>query len=295
MAFDEQGQADTVERKVAIAKRAYRLLTDAGRASRPRTSSSTRTSLPSAPGSRSTPATGSRSSRRPAGSRRSCPTRSVSGGISNVSFSFRGNDPVREAIHAVFLYHAIRAGLDMGIVNAGQLPLYDDIPPTCASGWRTSSSTAAPDATERLLAVAAGVAGQAVPPGPTSPGATGRCTSGWSTRWCEGIDRLDRGGHRGGAAAGGAPARRDRRAADGRDERGGRPLRRRQDVPAAGGQERPGHEARGGVPDPVHRSGQGARRRPAPRARSCWPPSRATCTTSARTSWASCCSATTST
>ena len=56
------------------------------------------------------------------------PTVQVSGGVSNVSFSFRGNDAVREAIHAVFLFHAIRAGMDMGIVNAGALPVYDDIP-----------------------------------------------------------------------------------------------------------------------------------------------------------------------
>jgi 5-methyltetrahydrofolate--homocysteine methyltransferase len=57
--------------------------------------------------------------------------------VSNVSFSFRGNDPVREAMHSVFLYHAIRAGMDMGIVNAGQLGVYDEIPPSCASGSRT--------------------------------------------------------------------------------------------------------------------------------------------------------------
>jgi 5-methyltetrahydrofolate--homocysteine methyltransferase len=60
----------------------------------------------------------------------------VSGGVSNVSFSFRGNDPVREAMHSVFLYHAIRAGLTMGIVNAGQLAIYEDIRPTCASAAR---------------------------------------------------------------------------------------------------------------------------------------------------------------
>src|SRR5690606_39064978 len=60
--------------------------------------------------------------------RRELPYAKISGGISNVSFSFRGNNPVREAIHAVFLYHAIRAGLSMGIVNAGQLAIYEDIP-----------------------------------------------------------------------------------------------------------------------------------------------------------------------
>jgi 5-methyltetrahydrofolate--homocysteine methyltransferase len=61
----------------------------------------------------------------------------VSGGVSNVSFSFRGNDPVREAIHTVFLYHAIKAGMTMGIVNAGMLGVYDDLRPNCASAWKT--------------------------------------------------------------------------------------------------------------------------------------------------------------
>jgi 5-methyltetrahydrofolate--homocysteine methyltransferase len=60
----------------------------------------------------------------------------TSGGVSNVSFSFRGNNPIREAIHAVFLYHAVRAGLTMGIVNAGQLAIYEDIPATCGNGWK---------------------------------------------------------------------------------------------------------------------------------------------------------------
>ena len=70
------------------------------------------------------------------------PGASTSGGISNLSFSFRGNDAVREAMHAAFLYHAIRAGLDMGIVNAGQLVVYEDIDPSCWSASRTCSSTA---------------------------------------------------------------------------------------------------------------------------------------------------------
>ena len=69
--------------------------------------------------------------------KRRCPGALTSGGVSNVSFSFRGNDPVREAMHAVFLYHAIRAGLDMGIVNAGQLAIYEEIGRSCASGSRT--------------------------------------------------------------------------------------------------------------------------------------------------------------
>ena len=188
MAFDEQGQADTVERKVAICSP---LLPDpdrAGRASRPRTSSSTRTSSPSAPGSRSTPTTPSTTSRPPAGSRRRCPHVLVSGGVSNVSFSFRGNDPVREAIHAVFLYHAIEAGMDMGIVNAGQLPIYADIPPDLLERVEDVVLNRRADATDRLLAVADQVKGQARGAGrPTWPGARRRCSERLAHALVEGI------------------------------------------------------------------------------------------------------------
>src|SRR4029453_9205829 len=78
----------------------------------------------------------------------------VSGGVSNVSFAFRGNDPVREAIHAVFLYHAIEAGMEMGIVNAGQLPIYADIPPDLLELVEDMVLNRRTDATDRLLAVA---------------------------------------------------------------------------------------------------------------------------------------------
>ena len=84
----------------------------------------------------------------------------VSGGVSNVSFSFRGNDPVREAIHSVFLYHAIAAGMDMGIVNAGQLAIYDDIDPELREIVEDVVLNRRPDATERLLAVADSVGAQ---------------------------------------------------------------------------------------------------------------------------------------
>src|SRR4029077_3807480 len=83
----------------------------------------------------------------------------VSGGISNLSFSFRGNDIVREAIHAAFLYHAIKAGLDMGIVNAGQLAGYEDIPPVLLGHVEDVLFTRRPDATERLVTLAEGVKG----------------------------------------------------------------------------------------------------------------------------------------
>ena len=89
----------------------------------------------------------------------------MSGGVSNVSFSFRGNDPVREAIHSVFLYHAIHAGMDMGIVNAGQLAIYDDIPPELRERVEDVVLNRRADATERLLEVADTVRGQAAQPG----------------------------------------------------------------------------------------------------------------------------------
>ena len=129
MAFDEQGQADTVERKVAICQARVRAAHRRRPASSPTTSSSTRTSSPSARASRSTPATASPTSRRRGASSSELPDVLVSGGVATCPSRFRGNDAVREAIHAVFLYHAIAAGMDMGIVNAGALPVYDDIDP----------------------------------------------------------------------------------------------------------------------------------------------------------------------
>ena len=107
MAFDEQGQADTVERKVAICRARLPASSPSRWASRPRTSSSTPTSSPSAPGSRSTTTTRVAYIEATRRIKATLPHALVSGGVSNVSFSFRGNDPVREAIHAVFLYHAI--------------------------------------------------------------------------------------------------------------------------------------------------------------------------------------------
>ena len=82
-----------------------------------------------------------------------CPGAKVSGGISNLSFAFRGNDVVREAMHSAFLYHAIRAGLDMGIVNAGQLAVYEDIPADLLERVEDVLFNRRPDATERLVAV----------------------------------------------------------------------------------------------------------------------------------------------
>ena len=129
MAFDEKGQADTKERKVEICHRAYKILTEqVGYAPQEIIFDPNVFAV----------ATGIEEHNNYAvdfieGTReikRLMPLVKVSGGVSNVSFSFRGNDHVREAIHSVFLYHAIQAGMDMGIVNAGQLVIYDDIEPT---------------------------------------------------------------------------------------------------------------------------------------------------------------------
>ena len=112
-----------------------------------------------------------------------CPGAHISGGVSNISFSFRGNDVVREAMHAAFLYHAIRAGLDMGIVNAGQLAVYEEIEPKLKERVEDVLLNRRPDATERLVEFAETVKGQGgPPPKPKKPGATRRSKSGSSTR-----------------------------------------------------------------------------------------------------------------
>ena len=153
MAFDERGQADTLERKISICERAYGLLT--GR-------------IGFAPEdiifdpNIFAVATGIDEHNRysldfieaAAAIKQRMPAVHLSGGVSNVSFSFRGNGPVREAMHSVFLYHAIRAGLTMGIVNAGQLAIYEDIPPELRERCEDVILARRADATERLLEIA---------------------------------------------------------------------------------------------------------------------------------------------
>jgi 5-methyltetrahydrofolate--homocysteine methyltransferase len=158
MAFDEQGQADTVERKVEICERAYKLLTADGWAP---------DDLIFDPNVLAV-ATGIEEHAEFAkafieGARRikeRCPGVRISGGISNLSFAFRGNDAVREAMHAAFLYHAIAAGLDMGIVNAGQLAVYEDIGPELLERVEDVIFNRRPDATERLVEYASRVEGE---------------------------------------------------------------------------------------------------------------------------------------
>ncbi|HET8555742.1 MAG TPA: homocysteine S-methyltransferase family protein, partial [Gaiellaceae bacterium] len=161
MAFDEQGQAETVERKVAICERAYRLLVDeVGFAPEDIVFDSNVLAV----------ATGIEEHNDYARAfiealpliKKRCPGAKTSGGISNLSFSFRGNDLVREAMHSAFLYHAIRAGLDMGIVNAGQLVVYEDIEPELLEHVEDVIFNRRPDATERLVTLAEGVRGGGV-------------------------------------------------------------------------------------------------------------------------------------
>jgi 5-methyltetrahydrofolate--homocysteine methyltransferase len=92
--------------------------------------------------------------------RQNLPHAHVSGGVSNLSFAFRGNEPVREAMHSVFLYHAIQAGMDMGIVNAGQMAVYDDLDPELREHCEDVVLNKRPDASERLLALAGRFTGQ---------------------------------------------------------------------------------------------------------------------------------------
>jgi 5-methyltetrahydrofolate--homocysteine methyltransferase len=155
MAFDEQGQADTVERKVAICERAYELLTADGWP--PEDLIFDPNVLAVATGIEEHAEFAKAFIAAIPEIKRRCPGVKTSGGISNLSFSFRGNDRVREAMHAAFLYHAIDAGLDMGIVNAGQLAVYEDIEPDLLERVEDVLFNRRDDATERLVEYASTV------------------------------------------------------------------------------------------------------------------------------------------
>ena len=153
MAFDERGQADTAKRKIEICTRAYRFLTDkVGFA--PEDIIFDPNIFAVATGIEEHADYAKAFFEATAYIRSELPHAHVSGGVSNVSFSFRGNEPVREAMHAVFLYHAIRAGMDMGIVNAGSLTLYDDVEPELRERVEDVLLNRREDATERLLEIA---------------------------------------------------------------------------------------------------------------------------------------------
>ena len=153
MAFDERGQADTLERKIEVCARAYRILTE-------------QVGFPPQDiifdPNILTVATGIEEHNNYAVNfieatrwiKQNLPLAKVSGGVSNISFSFRGNNPVREAMHSAFLYHAIKAGMDMGIVNPGMLAVYEEIPKDLLELVEDVLLNRRPDATERLVTFA---------------------------------------------------------------------------------------------------------------------------------------------
>ena len=158
MAFDERGQADTIERKVEICQRAYRLLLDrAGFDPADIIFDPNILAIATGLEEHNDYAVNFIEAARQI--KATCPGVHVSGGVSNLSFSFRGNDVVREAIHSAFLFHAIKAGLDMGIVNAGQLVVYEDIPKDLLQHVEDVIFNRRPDATERLVQFADTVKG----------------------------------------------------------------------------------------------------------------------------------------
>ena len=265
MAFDEDGQADNLERRTQICRRAYDILTE-------------EVGFPAediifdpnifavATGIEEHANYGLDFIEATRWIKQNLPGALVSGGVSNVSFSFRGNNPVREAIHAVFLYHAIAAGLDMAIVNAGPLEVYSEVPELLRERIEDVILNRRPDSTERLLEIAGDFAGD----GSVKEVATEEWRSlpvgeRITHALVKGIDDVRRGRHRGAARRNQRarrPADRGHRGpADGRHERRRRPVRRREDVPAAGGEVRPRHEEGRRLPDPVHRGGEAARRR----------------------------------
>lgn len=153
MAFDEQGQADTYARKIQICERAYRILVDeVGFPPEDIIFDPNIFAIATGIDEHNNYAVDFINATR--WIKQHLPGAKVSGGVSNVSFSFRGNDPVREAIHTVFLYHAIKAGMDMGIVNAGMVGVYDDLEPSLRERVEDVVLNRRPDAGERLVEIA---------------------------------------------------------------------------------------------------------------------------------------------
>jgi 5-methyltetrahydrofolate--homocysteine methyltransferase len=159
MAFDEKGQADTLERKTAIAKRAYDILVNQV-GFPPQDIIVDPNIFAIATGMEEHNGYGVAFIEAARQIRKDLPHAHISGGVSNLSFSFRGNEPVREAMHSVFLYHAIAAGMDMGIVNAGQMAVYDDLDAELREACEDVVLNRRPDASDRLLALAQRFVGQ---------------------------------------------------------------------------------------------------------------------------------------
>ena len=260
MAFDEDGQADSLQRRTEVCRRAYRILTE-------------EVGFPAediifdpnvfavATGIEEHATYGQDYIEATRWIKANLDGALVSGGISNVSFSFRGNNPVREAIHAVFLFHAIEAGLDMGIVNAGALAVYDQVDAELRDRIEDVVLNRRPDAAERLLEVAETYNRAATDEDPTEEEWRALPVSERITHaLVKGIDahiEADTEELRAEIESPRRPPHRgDRGAADGRDGRRRRPVRLGQDVPPAGRQERSRHEEGRRLPDPLHRGGE---------------------------------------
>ncbi len=230
MAFDEKGQADTKDRKVEICHRAYKILT--GKVGfDPQDIIFDPNIFAVATGLEEHNNYGVDFIEATREIKRLMPLTKISGGVSNLSFSFRGNEPVREAMHSVFLYHAIRAGMDMGIVNAGQLVVYDEIEPQLrilCEDVILNRHNDNNEATEKLIAFAETV---------KASGKEEKKSDAWRNTSVE--ERLKHALVNGITSP---PAGCDRRTPDGRHGRGGRPVRQRQDVLTPGGKKRPGDE-----------------------------------------------------
>ncbi len=246
MAFDEKGQADTFQRKTEICARAYKILVDdVGFPPEDIIFDPNIFAIATGIEEHDNYAVDFINATR--WIKQNLPGAKVSGGVSNVSFSFRGNDPVREAIHTVFLYHAIKAGMDMGIVNAGMVGVYDDLDAELKERVEDVVLNRRKDAGERLIEIADRA---------KSIGKDDSARLAWRAAdvratpvACAGPrhHRLHHRRHRRGLADRAVSRRTaaacDRRAADGRHERRRRSVRPGQDVPAAGGEVRARDEA----------------------------------------------------
>ena len=240
--------------------------------SRPKTSSSIRTYSRSRPASKSTTTTRWISSKRARGSSRTCPTRTVPAASATFRFRSGATTPFAKRSTRVFLYHAIRAGLSMGIVNAGQLGIYDEIPIGVARSRRRRGAES-PARCNRPTAGNFRASTQRAPIRRVVEDPEWRnapVEERLRHALVKGINAFMVADTEEARQAATATARRDRRSADGRDERRRGPVRIGQDVPAASGQERARNETGRRASDSVHRSGKG-RTAPRPRARSSWP------------------------
>ncbi len=266
MAFDETGQAVTTPARLEICQRAYRLLVE--QADFPPEDIIFDLNVLAV-------ATGLEEHNDYARSfieslpliKAACPGVHLSGGVSNLSFSFRGNDAVREAMHTVFLYHAIAAGLDMGIVNAGQLGVYADVPAEVRERVEDVLFNRRPDATERLVELAGQVKGTASKRAQDLSWREAPVAKRLEHALVHGVVDFIEADTEEARAAARAAARRHLWPAHGRHGGGGRSLRRRQDVPAPGGQECARHESGGGLSAAFHGGGKGPGRGAAARPR----------------------------